>query len=441
MDTNEQLIRAVHTATRKLVSTGNFDSLLKEVLAIAVDAVGATGGTIYVHDPVKKRLVFQHVIPEDVAERLPFKEMPDDAGVAGQVFQTRKTQVSEFTESVEKTRKEVETATGIITKTMVTVPLMLENEQPIGVVQLINKITGTFNETDLAVLDTVATVSTMAFINSQLMEESSRASTLLGMGKVSHDIGNLAASLFANISFSEMAMDGMREHLGTADQNAETALMYLDSLQEMYGDLKASVERIVGYSRLVSDLSAGRALRPNKILAPMSDTIKTSAAYLESEGRNQHVAIRYDVPEKAPALLHDELYLFRIVQNLVGNAIKAVKETIPDEWESQFFDVDDAVFGEVIVRYRYKDGRHIVEVQDSGPGMSEETAERILSGNAKSQWDKGGGSGWGTKIVLELAATHDANVSIDSELGKGSTFRVVFPQTAGEAVAAGSSKH
>ncbi|HEY3782209.1 MAG TPA: GAF domain-containing sensor histidine kinase [Fimbriimonadaceae bacterium] len=465
MDTNEQLIRAVHTATRKLVSTGNFDSLLKEVLKIAVDAVGATGGTIYVHDPLKKRLVFQHVIPEDVAEKLPFKDMPDDAGVAGQVFHSRKTQVSEFNLSPQppplkakghqpaqdigqvsplnplrmdsapgssgggaETRKEVETATGIITKTMVTVPLMLENEQPIGVVQLINKKSGTFNETDLAVLDTVAAVSTMAFLNSQLMEESSRASTLLGMGKVSHDIGNLAASLFANISFSEMAMDGMRDHLATEEAKSETALMYLDSLQEMYGDLKASVERIVGYSRLVSDLSAGRALRPNKVLAPMSETIKTSAAYLESEGRNQHVAIRYDVADDTPALLHDELYLFRIVQNLVGNAIKAVKETIPAEWEAQFSDVDDAVFGEVTVRYRYKEGQHIVEVQDSGPGMSDETAERILSGNAKSQWDKGGGSGWGTKIVLELAATHDAKVSIDSKLGKGSTFRVVFPQ-------------
>lgn len=427
METNERLIRAVHTATRKLASTGNFDELLREVLVIAVDAVGASGGTIYLHDPVKRKLVFQHVIPEDVANKLPFREMPDDAGVAGQVFQTRKTQISEFTESIEKTRQEVEKAVGVVTRTMITVPLMMESETPIGVVQLVNKHEGNFNETDMAVLDTVSAVSTMAYLNSRLIEESSRASTLLGMGKVGHDIGNLAASLFANISFSEMAMDGMRQHLASLPKQDETSSMYLESLQEMYSELKASVERIVGYSRLISDLSAGRALRPNKVLSPIADTIQIAASYLESEGRKQRVAIRYEIDENAPPLMHDELYIFRIVQNLVGNAIKAVKEIIPEEWEAKFSDQDDALFGEVVVRYRFEDCKHILEVQDSGPGMPPEVAERILAGTARSQWDKGGGSGWGTKIVLELAATHDAKVSIDSHLGKGTTFRVIFP--------------
>jgi len=84
--------------------------------------------------------------------------------------------------------------------------------------------------------------------------------------------------------------------------------------------------------------------------------------------------------------MHDELYLFRIVQNLVGNAIKAVKETIPDEWAARYSQDDDAVMGEVTVRYYYADEEHVIEVTDTGPGMSKETAERILAGNARSQW-------------------------------------------------------
>ena len=79
------------------------------------------------------------------------------------------------------------------------------------------------------------------------------------------------------------------------------------------------------------------------------------------------------------------------------------------------------------VAYRQEDGCHILEVKDDGPGMTRQTAEKILSGKARSQWDKGSGSGWGMKIVLELAATHKAKVEINSELGKGSTFRVSFP--------------
>lgn len=423
MDANEQLIQAVHLATRKLASTGDFDTLLREVLVIAVEAVGASGGTIYVHDPVQKRLVFRHVIPEDVASKLPFKDIPDNAGVAGQVFQSRKTQVSQFTESNEKTRRDVEDATGVVTRTMVTVPLMLEDEEPIGVFQLINKKKGPFSESDVAVLDTVAAVSTMAYMNSRLLEESSRASTMLGMGKVSHDIYHLAASLLANISFSEMCLANLRAQLNDKASASEQ----ISSLEEICADLKASIERIVGYSQLVSDLSSGRELRPNKVLAPIADTIRNSAEYIESAARKNHVAIRYDLQTDAPPLLHDSLYLFRIVQNLVGNAVKAVAEVIPQDWEDRHADDEDAVFGEVLVRYRFENGCHIIEVQDCGPGMTADTAERILAGTARSQWDKGTGSGWGTKIVLELTAMHGGEVSIESELGRGSLFRVAIP--------------
>ena len=424
MDSNEQLIQAVQVATRKLASSGHFDLLLRDVLAVCVDAVGASGGTIYLHDQAKKRLRFQHVLPEDVRDKLPFTDIPNDAGVAGQAFQTRQTQISQF-ESTEA-RNEVESATGVIVRTMITVPLSMEDEEPIGVVQLINKKSGPFTDNDVAVLDIVSAVSTMAYLNSRLIEESTRASTLLGMGKVSHDIGNLAASLYANIAFSEMAMDGMKQYV--ADQgNDETGSMYLEALDGMMVDLKTSVDRIVGYSRLISDLSAGRELRPNKIYAPLAGTIQTSAAYLESEGRKNNVALRYEIQE-GPPVEHDELYVFRIVQNLVGNAIKAVKEVVPEDWLQQVQEDDeDAIFGEVCIRYRFENDLHVVEVHDSGPGMTQEVSERILSGNARSQWDKGGGSGWGTKIVLELAATHDATVAIDSEIGKGSTFRVCFP--------------
>ncbi len=426
MDTNARLIQAVQLATKKLASTGQFDLLLKEVLQLCVEAVGASGGTIYVHEPATQRLRFQHVVPEDVADKLPTKDIPDDYGVAGQAFQLAKTVIREFPPKPELS--DFEQATGVVLKNMIAVPLQMEDETPIGVVQLLNKTEGSFNDNDAAVLETVAAVSAMAYVNSRLLEEEARSSSLLGMGKVSHDIGNLAASLYANLSFSELALGGLKDHLKDSEVD-ESVPMYVETLDGMFGDIQKSVDRIVGYSRLISDLSAGRSLRPNKLIAPLAETIQTSAAYLESDGRKNHVALRYEIQDEAPALWHDELYLFRIVQNLVGNAIKAVKETIPDDWRAQVegLEDEDVILGEVTVRYFFDQDKHVVEVKDTGPGMPPQTAERILKGTARSQWDKGGGSGWGTKIVLELAATHDAKVEIDSEIGVGSTFRVVFP--------------
>ena len=60
--------------------------------------------------------------------------------------------------------------------------------------------------------------------------------------------------------------------------------------------------------------------------------------------------------------------------------------------------------------------------------MSHDAVRRILSGKAKSQWGRASGSGLGTRVVLELAAAHGAQVSIDSRLGKGTTFKVVFEE-------------
>lgn len=426
MATQDRLIQAVHRAARKLASSEKFDLLLRDVLAICVDAVGATGGTIYLHDPQHHRLRFQHVLPEDIEDKLPSHDMAEDFGMAGEAFMSRQTVYRDFPLRPEVQRNAFEQATGVVVHNMIATPLMMEDETPIGVVQLLNKVDGSFNESDIAVLDTIAAVATMAYANSKLTEESIRASSLLGMGKVSHDIGNLAASLYAYLNISDVTIKSTKKELSSG--HPDKAGPYVQELDSLTADLRYSVDRIVGYSRLISDLAAGRPLRPTMVLAPLTETIRNSAAYIEADARANHVALTYDLDDNAPPTMHDELYVFRIVQNLVGNAVRAVKDTIP-EHKLDSPRVGE-MFGVVKVSYHFDGKTHVIEVSDTGPGMSKDTIERILSGNARSAWFRTSGSGWGTKIVLELASTHDATVSIDSVIGAGSVFRVSLPHRA-----------
>ncbi len=380
MSSNDRLIRAVQMASRKLASTGNFDLLMKDVLAICVQEVGASGGTIYLHDPAGQRLKFQHVLPEDIADKLPAKDIPDDFGVAGQAFQSRQTVLREWPVKPDSERNPFEMATGVSIRSMIATPLMMEDEVPLGVVQLLNKVDGTFNENDAAVLDTISAVATMAYLNFRLTEESSRSSSLIGMGKVSHDIGNLAASLYASLGYSDMSFQILKSQLFEKELDSEIKEQ-VEEIEPMFSELKNSVDRIVGYSRLISDISAGRALRPNKRLGSMATAVEASAAYLASEARKNKVSLVVEVQQSAPETLFDELYLFRIVQNLVGNAIKAVREIIPDAFISEHVDPDDPeTFGEVRVTYACEGKMHVLKVHDSGPGMTREISERILSG-------------------------------------------------------------
>ena len=420
-----QLISAVQVATKKLVGTGHFDDLLKEVLDICVGAVEAQGGTIYLHDPTTKRLVFRHVLPEWVKDKLPTLDIADDYGIAGQAFQSRQTAKMNFPPKPDAERNPFEIATGITVKSIVATPLLIEGGEPIGVVQLLNKLNGEFGEADVAVLDIIASVSTLAYFNHRLTEESSRASTLLGMGKVSHDIGNLAASLYANVSFTEMSLQELEDL--AAKEHDEKLANAIESLKPMHTELKNSVDRIVGYSRLVSDMSAGRKLRPRISSQNLSETIHTAASYLESEARLKHIKLNYKIETDSLPYPHDELFVFRITQNLVGNAIKAVQETVTEGWLKEHENSEDIFCGEVSVIYGFDLNRRWLEIVDTGPGMSNAVVEKILHGNARSQWDKGAGSGWGMKIVLELAQAMQAEVQVDSTLGEGSTFRIIFP--------------
>ena len=67
----------------------------------------------------------------------------------------------------------------------------------------------------------------------------------------------------------------------------------------------------------------------------------------------------------------------------------------------------------------------VVEVSDSGIGMSEETRKRCLEPFFSTKGKRG--TGLGLAMVYGVMQRHEGSIEIDSELGKGTTFRLVFP--------------
>lgn len=407
-----RLIAAVHLATMKLSSSTSVSETLRDVLELCVEAVDAGGGTIYLHDPVKRKLEFLYVIPEEVRDLLPYTEIPDDFGAAGQALQNQRALItSPQNDPHRNVREHIEKAVKIETKTLLTAPLMIPGMQPFGVVQLVNCKQGDFRQQDLEVIEIVGAVSSLVYMNAILAEQAQKAASLMGMGKVSHDIGNLTAALSANF----MIIEPMIDKFSTFTQHNDA-----EELREAVIDLKEGINRVVGYSRLISDLSAGRPLRPQVSPHCMAETVVEAVSYLEPEARRQGVEITYNVENDSEQTLFDPQFVFRIVQNLVGNAIKAVSETTSGNKRNQSS-------SSVCISLRRSQNEYIIEVEDTGPGMPEETVKRIIAGTAISQWSNSGGSGWGTKIVLDLVCALGGNIQVDSQIGKGTTFRVYLP--------------
>ncbi len=76
-----------------------------------------------------------------------------------------------------------------------------------------------------------------------------------------------------------------------------------------------------------------------------------------------------------------------------------------------------------------------IDVVDTGPGLSEEQCQRLFRRfeqvNGASTAVRYGGSGLGLAICRELATVMEGEIHVDSELGKGTCFRVLLPSSMG----------
>jgi two-component system OmpR family sensor kinase len=109
-----------------------------------------------------------------------------------------------------------------------------------------------------------------------------------------------------------------------------------------------------------------------------------------------------------------------VVRNLVDNALAHTPADTPVQ---------------VRVRTEPADGdgnpaAAVVEVADSGPGLTPEQAERVFERfyrADKARTRAAGGTGLGLAIVASLVAAHHGTVTVDSTPGEGATFRVRLP--------------
>ena len=125
------------------------------------------------------------------------------------------------------------------------------------------------------------------------------------------------------------------------------------------------------------------------------------------------VDLSVDVPESLPRVSSDAVKLHHVFTNLLVNAIKFTPN------------------GKVVIRARRRDAERLqVEVEDSGIGIAAVALERIW--NPFEQADPSvsrrfGGTGLGLSIVRAFVDRLGGEISVESTLGKGTTFTVALP--------------
>ncbi len=227
---------------------------------------------------------------------------------------------------------------------------------------------------------------------------------------VSHD---LRSPLTAAKGFVDMlAMVGeLNEKQGKMQEKVLTSI----------SDMTNLVEKVLDAGRLDPEMGAYELRRdlcdPAKVVQKVISTMTPSA-------QKKSIRLRAEVEAGVPVLNLDEMMLERALWNLVENAIKYTPEQ-----------------GEVAVKVAVKDSALVLSVQDNGLGIPPDKIGSVFERGSRVRREEHKairGSGLGLFIVRNVARQHGGEATVESEEGKGSTFRITIP-IAGENVVGATS--
>ncbi|TGK49237.1 response regulator [Leptospira kanakyensis] len=212
--------------------------------------------------------------------------------------------------------------------------------------------------------------------------------------------------------------------IGITESLIEGSLGALSSgVTKNLGIIISSAKRL---SSLVNDLLDFSMIKNRKFsLFPITLAIQPSVdiviSLLEPAAKEKGIKLTSEIHDDTALVFGDESRIQQILFNLIGNALKFT--------ESGSIRVTVRPINKGIVEYLE------ISITDTGIGLSKEDQGKIFAPFAQADASISrnfGGVGLGLSITKTLVELHTGNISVESELGKGSIFRFTLPLANGQ---------
>lgn len=398
-------LEAAHRITNALFESPRPEDVIARTLQVAIDMVGAEGGSLLLADQETRALVFHHSL--GVKQVPAGTSIPWDSGVAGAVFLSGVPTIVHDAARDGRHFKGIDTATEYVTRDILAVPLRRWDGTTTGVMEILNKREGGFAAEDLVLLGVVADISATAIERARLHEAEKLADIARLFGDISHDIKNLLMPVIAG---AEIIAEALPVLYDGGDADTSKAGRSYARCRWAVNALEVSARRTQERLKEISDCIHGVGVQPRFApcrLAPLVDEVFGALASLVAQ---RGLTLATQGLEDLPEILADDGLIFNALYNLVNNAIPEVPEG-----------------GSVTVNGERDNGRGgiVISVVDTGRGMPPEVVERLFTDHGKSR--KHLGSGLGTRIVKNAVEAHGGTIEVRSTVGAGTTFRFFLP--------------
>ena len=210
----------------------------------------------------------------------------------------------------------------------------------------------------------------------------------------------LRTPLTAVRTTAEALLSGAKNDQAMLDRFLNTIISESDRLSTLIDDLTEIV-------RISSGIT-----KTEKAECNVAEIVAQALEVVRPQAEVRNIAIRVDVDEALTGCC-DGMQMIHVVRNLVDNAVKYTREG-----------------GGVELTAGTQDSQLVIRVKDTGIGIPHGEIDRIFDrfyrvDKARSR--QIGGTGLGLAIVKEIVEAHGGEISVETELGKGSTFTVRLP--------------
>jgi len=219
--------------------------------------------------------------------------------------------------------------------------------------------------------------------------------------------------------FAAIVSHELKAPLGAVQQNLfvlahELAGQLTDAqksrLERMQANINDLIQLILTWLRVLSvDIKKIREnFKPTSVPAVIAKAVEA----IQPHATRKDIELVALIKEPLRPVNGDEGTLVEVLVNLLGNAVKYSRAG-----------------GQVAVRAEEAGTDLLISVADTGLGISKEDLPHIFDDFYSGRTDQGveRGSGIGLAIARRIVEAHDGSMAVESELGKGSTFKIRLP--------------
>ena len=219
-------------------------------------------------------------------------------------------------------------------------------------------------------------------------------------GGIAHDFNNLLTTILGNI--------GVAKRYAGSD----------DSILEVLATAERASLRARDLTQQLLNFAKGGA--PVKTTASISELLRDTARFAP---RGAHTSCEFQIPDDLWPVEIDEGQISQVIQNLVINADQAM----PDGGTIQIIAENTTLGSESTLPL--PDGEYVkITMRDEGVGVPERLLQRVFDPYFTT---KQAGSGLGLATAYSIVKRHDGYITVESQMGVGTTFYTFLPAFTG----------